>query len=342
MGKKRPPSKRRKAIISVLVVSLIAHIIGLILFGVWTVAQRFKRPEARFEMSQKVVIPPKPPDHKMASAEYESMMASPVLSEKLLTQRPLDFALPDLPTTDLSAVLPADPSQMVSDQVSVLSGVSGLGDALSRGLGGKGMGKAGVSFFGMQAEGERILLLFDVSASVVNKAEKVGVSLERIQQETLKLIEELPITARFSLIQFTVNYRPFSSELLPASPKNKQAAQTWVREKWATSGSLSRSAAGVIGNDEGVVGVLKVAAEMKPDAIFLISDASFQWRPGGISGYPDVPEDTLAAALEGVGRTRVGGVPVHFLAFSPKEEDAEWWRRKSKRLGGSFQKMAEK
>ncbi len=342
MAKKVQSSRRRKAIISVLVISLIAHGVGLLLFGVWTVAQRFKRPEARFEMSQKVVIPPKPPDHKMASAEYESMMASPVLSEKLLTQRPLDFALPDLPTADLSAVLPTDPSQMVSDQVSVLSGVNGLGDALSRGLGEKGLGKTGVSFFGMQAEGDRILLLFDVSASVVNKAEKVGISLERIQEETLKLIETLPITARFSLIQFTVNYRPFSTELLPASPKNKDAAQTWVREKWATSGSLSRSAAGVIGNDEGVVGVLKVAAGMKPDAVFLISDASFQWRPSGGGGYPDVPKETLEAALEVIGETRVGGVPLHFLAFAPKEEDAQWWGRKSRRLGGTFQKMTEK
>ncbi len=41
-----------------------------------------------------------------------------------------------------------------------------------------------MSFFGISASGKRIVLLFDVSGSVVGKAERSGVPLEVIKKET--------------------------------------------------------------------------------------------------------------------------------------------------------------
>ncbi len=91
-----------------------------------------------------------------------------------------------------------------------------------------------MSFFGVQATGQRILLLFDVSSSVVNKANAAGIPSNASRQETLKLLEGLPINAQFSIIQFTGNYMPFTEELVAATPANKDLAKQWVREKWGS------------------------------------------------------------------------------------------------------------
>jgi len=227
--KKRPPktrsdaerSRRRTLVGSIIIGSVIVHAVALLLFGLWTVAKHFRRPEARFEMKKVVRIPPKTPEHKMNVAKHEAMAPKPTFNDKLVSTRPIDFALPEMPEVNLDQMLPLDPSELISDQVSGLAGSAALGSGRGQGLSGGGGTGEGMSFFGVRAEGDRILLLFDVSASVVNKAEAAGIPLERIQEETVELIETLPISAQFSLIQFTGNYMPFTEELIAATPRSQ-------------------------------------------------------------------------------------------------------------------------
>lgn len=81
---------------------------------------------------------------------------------------------------------------------------------------------------------------------------------------------------------------PFTEELIAATPGNKDLAKKWVGEKWNKSGAMSASTSGVVSNLRGVVGVERAVA-MRPDVIFLISDASFQWRPEGGRGAQQHP-----------------------------------------------------
>ena len=193
-----------------------------------------------------------------------------------------------------------------------------------------------MSFFGVRAEGQRILLLFDVSASVVNKAKAAGVPLERIQEETLRLVGALPIAAQFSLIQFTGNYLSFTEELIPATPANKDLAKQWVMERWVKSGTMSSSAKGVVNNRTGVVGVLQRSTAMRPDVVFLLSDASFQWRPEGGGGFSNVPYEDLKGAVENLSGGNGEKVPLHFVAFEPKASDVEEWEKIIRKSGGEF------
>ncbi|MEX2580621.1 MAG: vWA domain-containing protein [Verrucomicrobiales bacterium] len=347
--KKRPaPSKaaieksnRRAMIGSIVVGSVVVHAVLLLLFGLWTVAKHFSRPEARFEMKKTIEIPPRTPEHKMNVAKHEAMAPKPSFNDKLVSTRPIEFALPDLPQVDMDQMLPLDPSELISDQVSGLVGSAALGSGLGQGFAGGGGTGEGMSFFGVRAEGDRILLLFDVSASVVNKAEAAGLPLERIQEETIKLIETLPISSQFSLIQFTGNYMPFTEELIAATPGNKKLAREWVEEKWVTAGSMSSSASGVVRNLTGVVGVLERGLAMRPEVIFLISDASFQWRPDGGSGYSNVPYEEIAAVVGRLKEESGREVPVHFIAFEPKDDDAKKWGRIVRRTGGEFRELKE-
>ena len=338
-GAAKERSQRLGLVATILVGSLVVPLVLLLVFGIWTVAKHFTRPEARFEVKKIVKIPPQTPEHKMNVAKHEAMAPKPVFNDKLVSTRPTAFALPDLPRLDLDQVLPLDPSELISDQVSGLVGSAALGSGLGSGLSGGGGTGRGMSFFGVQTQGQRVLLLFDVSASVVNKANAAGIPLERIQEETLKLLDTLPIAAQFSLIQFTGNYLPFTDDLVAATPGNKELARQWVRDRWVKSGTMGGSASGVVSNRTGVVGVLERATAMRPDVVFLISDASFQWRPGGGGGFSNVPYDEIKKAVEALGESARGKVPLHFIAFQPKPGDKDEWSRIVKKTGGEFREL---
>ncbi len=334
-SEKAVENRRRGMIFSVIIGSIIVHVIALILFGLWTVARYWKQPEAVFEVKKLVKIPPRIPEQKMNLLQHEAMTPKPVFTDKLASIRPIDFALPDLPTVDMDQMLPLDPAELISDQVAGLVGTAGLGRGLGRGLGGAGGSGAGkgLVFFGMQTEGERIVLLFDVSSSVVNKALSAGIPLERVKQETLKLIEGLPITSRFTMIQFTQNFKSFSSELLAATDGNKKAARKWVNDEWVESGTMSGRS--VVSNPRGLAAVLEEAFRMKPDLIFLISDASFQWRVGG--GISNIPYDELKSLMAKLQADLPSPAVIQFVGFQPKSDDVKEWKRMLRRSRGKFQ-----
>jgi hypothetical protein len=122
---------------------------------------------------------------------------------------------------------------------------------------------------------------------------------------------------------------------------NVKEAQQWVKDKWVTAGSMSSASAGVVRNLRGAVGVFEKAAQMRPDVIFLISDASLQWRPDGDSTV-DIPYEELEEALKQIQENAQKEVPIQFIAFEPDEEDEDFWKRILRRTGGNFQEMKEK
>jgi hypothetical protein len=65
-----------------------------------------------------------------------------------------------------------------------------------------------------------------------------------------------------------------------------------------------QASAKVTKNPRGVVGVFELASRMLPDVIFLISDASFQWKEGGSLG--DVPWEEIAKIIKGVQPSAAG------------------------------------
>lgn len=334
----RAKANRRAMIGSIIIGSIVVHALILVVFAAWKVATYFNRPEARFEMKKTVKIPAKTPEHKMNVAQHEAMAPKPVFNDKLVSTRPIDFALPEMPEVDLDQMLPLDPSELISDQVNGLVGSAALGSGLGDGFSGGGGTGQGMSFFGIAAEGDRIVLLFDVSSSVVNKAAAAGVPLERIREETLKLLDGLAPTAKFSMIQFTQNYKPFSQELMAATDSNKQAAREWVETEWVTSGTMSGSK--VVSNPRGLMTVLESAFAMRPNLIFLISDASFQWREGG--GISDIPYDDLRRRIDDLSEELPEEAPIHLIGFAPDDEDVKEWRRILRRTGGEFRELKER
>jgi hypothetical protein len=324
----RPRGRRRQIVAGVVVGSIIVHLIIGVVAGFWIVARYFASPPATFEVRKDLAIPAEDREHRMRMAEFDGLTPKPTLSEKLVSMRPTDFALPDLPQIPLDQMLPLDPSALVSDQITSLAGAAGKG---AGGLGGTG---DGFSFFGIESKGRRVVLVFDVSSSVMNKAAKAGISPKALKEETRALIAQLGINTRFGLVQMTQNYQAFKGELLAATEPNKEAARAWIDHEWTEEGQMPASRKGVASNPRGLVGVLEFALQLEPDTVFLISDGSFQWREAGSIG--NIPPEEIRDVLK---KAPKGDFKLHFIGFEMKPEDRNAWRRFARGTGGDFREL---
>lgn len=327
----RTRRQRRKLILWIILIVIGVHVLAGIVATLVVVARYFIPPPAEFVVQKDIRLPAKDREHRMNMAAFDALTPKPSFSDKVLSARPADFALPDLPKIPLDQMLPLDPAEIVSDQVNSLVGAAGVGAGGQGGGGGLGGMGTGFSFLGVQSNGRRILLLFDVSTSVTNKAAKSGMPLSKIKEETLALIDKLPASSRFGIIQFSQNYKIFRPELVPANDTNRTEVRDWVEKEWVETGTMPASRT-VTSNPEGVVGVLKRAATMQPDVIFLISDGSFQ------RGIETIPWDDVDKAVK---ELPVDGaeVPVHFIGFQMKPTDKREMGLISRKSGGKLREI---
>lgn len=325
--------RRRKLIISIIIGAVVLHLILGLFAGVWVIAKYLIPPPATFEIQKDIRLPAKQREHKMNMAAFDAMTPKPTFNDKMQSLRPAPFALPELPKMPMDQMLPLDPSAIISDQVSSLVGTAGTGGG-GQGAGGLGGIGTGFSFMGIKASGKRILLLFDVSGSVKNKADAAGVPLTKIRDETVALLNMLPISSRFGLIQFTQNFKAFNKELLPANDQNRDAAIKWLTDEWVDSGSMGGGS--VTSNPKGLVGVLELAAQMQPDVIFLISDASFQWRPGG--SLSNIPWEDVKKVVKGSLQT-AGECKLNFIGFEMKQADRGEMGSIARSTGGKMREI---
>jgi len=322
--------KRRWAMLgSILLVVLLLHVAAAVVAGVFVVAKYIFPPPANFVVQRDIRLPAKKREHKMNMAALDAIAPKPTFTDRLQSARPTAFSLPDLPDVPLDQMLPLDPSQIIAEQISSLT----PGEALGAGAGSAATGSGGfgkrMSFLGITSDGQRVLLMFDVSTSVKTKSEKAGVPLEKIKQETIDLIKKLPITSRFGIIQFSRNYKPFSKELVPATDPNRNASVSWVENEWVETGMIPASGKGVA-SPNGVIGVLELAAQMKPDVVYLISDGSFEssLNPKGI------PWSDFKKAVDSVKAPDGDTCRFHFITFQASDEDSKELKRISGHSGG--------
>lgn len=189
-------------------------------------------------------------------------------------------------------------------------------------------------FMGFKVEGKRIVLLFDLSKSVVSKAEASGMSLQKIMEQTDALINSLPPESEFALVQFVRNYKPFQPDLVPATPENRGLAKAWMELEWNETGMMPRTGKGVISPDpNGFPAVLRAAYALKPDLIFVISDGSFERGAGGVNeSVPHKEFEELFKELVPEGTK----IPLNFVGFQMRRDDKSFWSRMTRRLGGEL------
>lgn len=331
----------RKGVTGAVVGSIIVHGALALIAGVWIVASYIKNEPPKFVAppQPKIKVPPQTRQHRMNLAAHAALAAKPTFKARLVSLRPTAFALPEAPKVSMENLLTPDPSVIASNLVTGLSGAAGTGAGSGFGLGGaggKGLGTA-IDFMGIKANGQRILLLFDVSGSVVNKANQSEMPLAKIKQETLDMINKLPVDSRFGIIQFVRNYKMFQPELIAATQPNRDLAKQWIETEWRESGSMPRSGKGVIAPEpNGLPPILRAGYGLKPDVIFLISDGSFE---RGVTTSEKVSEDEFEDLFKELTAELPQKIPVHFIGFQMKPDDKDFWNKITRRQGGQLKEL---
>lgn len=342
--------RRRRIIISVIVVSIGVHVIGAILAGIWIVARFILATPTTFEVKKQIRIAAEEREHRMNMAEFDAARPKPSFTDKMSTARPTEFSLPDLPTLPIDTAVDIDPSDIVSDQLAALAG-AGAGSGSGSGGGGRG---SAVSFFGVSDMATRVAIVIDVSDTMFDR--QPG-KFNAVKQEAAKLVQGLGINTLFNIIIYEGGSVAMFPDMQPATDANKQNAAAWIqsvdggRDKRGMSyrGAYSKMGTGLYeGGGTRTDTALKQALSMRPSTIFLISDGEMSRRGGADQADKkddqggNIDERELLSIvsegqkqLETPARIHV----IHFLTKAAREEEEKTLRSVARRNDGRFRQV---
>ena len=302
--------RRIRMLVSIIIGVVLLHVAAGLVAGIFIVAKYIFPPPANFVVKKDVRLPAKKREQKMNMAAVDAIAPKPTLNDRMQSARPTAFSLPDVPDMPLDQMIPMDPSQLMADQIASLSNTDALGAASGAGAAGGGIGGKGSNFLGIDINGDRILILFDVSQTVVINANRAGYPYTKVGEEAQKLFKGLPITARFGMAEFNEDrLSPFRPTLVPNSSSNRNAAVPWIASNLTGSNRVDGS-----GWKGSLVGALKYAESVKPDVIFILTDADY--RSVRDSGWGEVKEQLNKI------RSEDGSEPqINFVVFCPRENE---------------------
>lgn len=175
-----------------------------------------------------------------------------------------------------------------------------------------GGGIAGVSFFGIEAQGNRFAYIVDISSSME------GERMEATKRELTRSVQSLPESAEFVVVLYSDGAVPLHGETAwrPASGAEKRKASALISGIDPNGGTRPQPAFDEI-----------FGLRVKPDAVYFMTDGEFD---------AEVP----AAVAELNRRARV---PIHCILFGDvakgeavRERVRDMMREISRRSGGRF------
>ena len=319
------PPRRSKLGPLALALMIQAVLLLVAVFIVVAIPEFKKDPE--FVARKKIYLPQKELEHKVALAEFQNAASSPMQLERISTSALLPDSLPSLPSLPKSEFNPIErnPAALQSDTLLGQSGVLGA-------LQGLKTESSSASLFGIEDSGQRILILFDNSSTVWNKASSAGVSTDAFVRELAVLIDGLNANTLFGLVPFAQQVGTFRDYMIAAGARNKQAAKIWVRDNVRSSRKTTQLPFTV----NGVQGALTVAFQMEPEVIFIISDGDFQRGKTDEVRGGNVPWDDVSKTLSDLVREYGIRPRVHFIGFKVEGEAADEIEKITRRYKGKF------
>jgi len=322
--KKNPKKKVVGALFLAVVIQVV--LVSVTVFVVVLVPSQKEDPQ--FSAKKTIYLPQRSLEHKMAVAEFQQAAQSPMQMERIQVERMVPSALPQLPempSMDFTPVTPDSPSPISSS----LFGNAGLG-GMMEGLVGEA---SSISFLGIEDSASRVLIVIDVSDSVVTAMEDSGMPVNDIKNETIRLIEELNANTLFNLIQHSRQYISFQSSLIPATSSNKGAAVEWIREKVRPGASLRGEK---YDGEDGFAAVMEAAFDMEPEVIFILSDGSYQRTGPSGRGYETITWKEIEDRIEDRQEQLAKEARLHTIGFAVDPEDEKGFSRLAGKNEGKY------
>jgi len=285
-----------------------------------------------FKARKKVYLPQKQLEHKTALAEFQNAASSPLMKDRVATEAMVPDSMPSLPEMPASDFNPIErnPMAMRSDAMLGRSGVLGA-------LQGLETESSNASLFGIEDSGRRIVILFDNSATVWNKAAAAGVTAEAFVRELAGLIDGLNANTLFGIVPFARQVGTFRDFMVAASARNKARAKAWVAENVRATRKDTALAFAV----DGIQGALEVGFQLEPDVMFVVADGDFQRNATERVSGGDVPWDEVRRTLRRSERAYGADPRIHFIGFEVEADDADAIERIVRGYDGAFRRMGE-
>ena len=180
-------NKRKQPILGTFSLSVIIHAAIIALLGGVVVFKVLERPPAQFKPppppAKTTKIEPRKLQHKIKIREQQQNSGRPRVSPRLTANRVSGISLPEIEADPMAAPVKSNIQKNIGKNFSM----GGLGTGLGSGTGsgGLGLGTSKVSFFGIQAAGERIAFIIDLSRSMVED-DKGGLNGINVLKNELK------------------------------------------------------------------------------------------------------------------------------------------------------------
>ncbi|MGB0371422.1 MAG: hypothetical protein ACPGN3_08725 [Opitutales bacterium] len=186
-------------------------------------------------------------------------------------------------------------------------GLGGLGE-----LGGsfRQMGESAVDFFGVQASGERVIIILDVAPSMLSVERGDIPGFNKVKERLGTIVDSLNSATLFNVFVYSSGLDVMSNNLVLANAENKMRARRFIEPYWKAENGrfLPGHRKGVylrnyepeiigpahIGGSSRIDLALLAAFEQKADAVFLITDGTPNYRREFKKDEIDDYEDRLA------------------------------------------------
>ena len=258
--------------------SLMFHGALLFIAGVFVISHIFYNRESTFKGQPPPMksYEPKKLEFKVKVSKQQRSSSRPSMAPRMVsTKLSANVALPEI-KMDAKAVKTSFQPKFKA------FGGTGLGNGLGGGygLGGFGAGVSAFDFFGIRGRGDKIVILVDVSVSMVEDEKGGPKGYESVRNRINKVIEAFSEGVMFNVVVFADAASAFSKELVVGTDDNKTKAKTFLRgfntagNYGLTTGNLQPAAIGIpaAGGTTRLDLALTAAFEQGADTILIISD----------------------------------------------------------------------
>ena len=310
--------------------AVIAQAVFLLLTVFVVVMRPMVAPEPSFKAQKSIYLPQRELEHAVAVSEFQQSVGAPSMGERLSVDSLQANGLPPLPELSDSQYDPFENTDFLSADALL------RGSGLMEGLGDLKTATSTASFFGLEDNAQRVVLIVNTSASVVRKARRKGVSIQKIQNEVIELIAKLDSGTLFGIVQFSQGTRVFSDFLVPATSRNKKSVSIWVREKLKGNPPVASESI-YLGHEAAFESALK----LEPDVIFLVTDGVLNRKTmvKGKASYPVISYQTLEHSIERLSRDVLTRPRVHVVGFEMSDSNAKNMRKLTRKSGGQIREF---
>lgn len=282
---------RRQLLRYIMLGSLGIHVLAMLIFGGMRLVRYFMTEETVFEVPPPAkTYEPRKVELKVKVQHRQRSSSRPAVVPRMVTARPSQIALPEIKL---------DPKLVTTTFQPKFKAVSGrgLGAGLGTGYGTSGFGEgvSSINFFDIQARGERIAVLIDISISMVEEERGGPAGFNRVRQRLNQVVDALRDGTLFSVIVFADACSVMSPKMVYASNETRSQAKQFLAgfnvagNYGLTSGNYAQGSVGLraMGGTTRLDLALSAAMEQLADTILIISD-----------GLPEVTKPVDPQAME--------------------------------------------